>query len=132
MKPVPVLLVTHPGLGSGLKDAAAAIFGNVDGVDVLSNQGLTPQALEDAIGNWVDGHPGSALVLADLNFGSCCTSARRATRNRPDVGIVSGVNLAMVLAALRSREHESMAALVDHVRERARVEVQGYLNGDVR
>jgi hypothetical protein len=38
----------------------------------------------------------------------------------------------MLLAVLQSRGHESLAAMLDHVRTRAREEVQAYLDGAMR
>jgi mannose/fructose-specific phosphotransferase system component IIA len=128
--PYPVLLVAHPGLGEGLLAAAETILGEKPEIDHLSNRGLTPEALGEAIDGWIEAHPGPALILADLGFGSCCQAARRATRERNQVGIIAGVNLPMLLAALRSRPSEDLSSFLQHLAERGRGSVEVYLGGD--
>jgi mannose/fructose-specific phosphotransferase system component IIA len=127
-----MLLVAHAGFGEGLLEAAEAILGSRPQLDTLSNRGLSPAELERRIGEWLETHPGPALILTDLGFGSCCQSARRITRGRHDVGIVSGVNLPVLLAALRSREHDDLAALLRHVGDRGREGVEVFVGGEPR
>jgi mannose/fructose-specific phosphotransferase system component IIA len=128
--PYPVLLVAHPGLGEGLLAAAQTILGERPEIDLLSNQGVSPEALGEGIDRWIEAHPGPALILADLGFGSCCQAARRATRDRADVGILAGVSLPMLLAALRSRPQDDLASFLQHLAERGRASVEVYLGGD--
>jgi mannose/fructose-specific phosphotransferase system component IIA len=129
-EPCPVLLVAHPGLGEGLLTAAAKILDDRPRIDHISNEGLSPEEVEERIREWVGGHPGPALILADIGFGSCCQAARRVTRGRTDVGIVAGVNLPMLLAAIRSRDLADLQAIVQHLAERGRGSVEAYLGGD--
>lgn len=125
-----VLLVAHSGFGEGMLAAAASILGERPAVDHISNQGLTPEALGAAIDGWLEEHPGPALILADVGFGSCCTAARLVSRGREEVGIVAGVNLPIFLAALRSREQPDLASLMRHLQERGRGSVEVFLGGD--
>jgi mannose/fructose-specific phosphotransferase system component IIA len=127
--PVPVLLVTHRAYGTGLLDAARAILGEVAGVDLQENEGLAPEALGAAIDRWLRAHPGPAVILTDLGFGSCNQAARIATRARTDVGVVAGANLPVLLALLRSREHADLAGLLAHLAERGRESIQVYQGG---
>jgi len=129
-RPYPVLLVAHPGLGEGLLAAAEAILGKRPEIDHLSNQGESPEELGEKIDRWIESHPGPALILADLGFGSCCQAARRVTRGRGDVAIVAGVNLPMLLAAIRSGDPEDLGSFVDHLAERGRGSVEVYRGGD--
>jgi len=127
--PFPVLLVSHPGFGEGLLEGAESILGFRPPVDALSNQGLGKEALETRIHEWLDAHPGPALILADVDFGSCCQAARLVARGRDDVGIVAGVNLPILLAVARSHETDGIAAFVRHLSERGRGGVEVYLGG---
>ena len=127
--PYPTLLVTHRGYGEGLLAAAEAILGARPGIDQISNDGMSPDALQGAIETWLDGHASPAILLTDLVFGSCTHSARLATRNRPDAVVVAGVSLPMVLALLRAREHEDLRAMLRHLRQRTRESVTVYVGG---
>ena len=130
MRPaVPALLVTHRGYGKGLLEAARAILGASPEIDVLENDGLSPDALGAAVDAWLSAHPGPALILTDLGFGSCCQTARLASRSRPEVGVVAGVNLPVLLALLRSREHGDASTLLDHLVERGRDSIQVFRGG---
>jgi len=100
-------------------------------VEVFSNHEISPQEQETLIQRWLGVHPGPALILTDLGFGSCTTAARRVLRDRPDVGIVAGANLPLFLASLRSRSHEDLGAFLEHLADRGRVGIEAYL-GDRR
>ncbi len=128
--PPPILLVSHRGFGEGLLAAAEAILGQRPPVDLVSNEGISPPELESRIHEWLDHHPGPALILADLGFGSCCQAARRVSRGQAEVGIVAGVNLPVLLAAMRSRDHADLAALLRHLSERGRSSVEVYRGGN--
>ncbi|NNF05938.1 MAG: hypothetical protein HKN21_04195 [Candidatus Eisenbacteria bacterium] len=127
--PVPVLLLTHPGFGEGLLEAAKVITDDISGIDVLTNHQLSPDELEQKLDTWFDQHEGDVLVLTDLTFGSCCQSARRVSRGRQNVGIVSGINLPMLLAVVQSHSQSSLAELLDHLATRGRGSVETFLGG---
>jgi mannose/fructose-specific phosphotransferase system component IIA len=130
--PFPTLLVAHRGFGEGLLEAAAAILGQRLQIDHLSNEGLSPEDLERRIDVWLEAHAGPAILLTDIGFGSCCQSARRATRGRATVAVMAGVNLPVLLAAIRSREHEDLAAYLRHLQQRGRESLELYVGGERR
>ena len=127
--PVPTLLVTHRGYGEGLLTAAAAILGQPPEIDHLTNDGLSPETLCDAIERWLDAQGPEALVLTDLAFGSCGQSSRLAARNRPEAMMVAGVSLPMILALLRAREHADKDAFLRHLRGRTQESIQAFIGG---
>lgn len=118
--PVPILLITHPGLAEGFRRAAEAVVGDLQGLEILTNEGLSPEVLCERVAAWLDAHPGPALILSDLGFGSCCASARRVAAARDDVAVLSGVNAPMLFAALRPRAFAEFDAYVEHVAARGR------------
>ena len=127
--PVPTLLVTHRGYGEGLLAAAAAILGSPPEIDHLTNDGLSPDTLCEAIERWLDAHGPDSLVLTDLAFGSCGQSARLAARDRPEMMMVAGVSLPMILALLRAREHADAEAFLRHLRGRSQESIQAFIGG---
>jgi mannose/fructose-specific phosphotransferase system component IIA len=119
-----VLLVAHPGLGEGLLEAAAGILGAPPPVDLLSNAGLSGEELGRRVEAWLRAHPGPALVLADFAPGSCGQAARRAARGHAQAAVVTGVNLPLLLAALRPAPGRTLPELLDHLAARGREAVQ--------
>ena len=70
------LIVTHGTLGQALLETAQSVVGAAEDIDVISNQGLSRDALCDAVEKalkpWGD-EPG--IVLTDI-LGGSCTQAR--------------------------------------------------------
>ncbi len=102
------VVVAHADLASALVDAAAAIAGDDTGLVPVSNAGCDraglAQRLEAAAG------AGPVLVFADLAGGSCTTVAATLARGRPDLRVVTGVNLAMLLEFAFHRDEPLEAA----------------------
>jgi mannose/fructose-specific phosphotransferase system component IIA len=124
--PVPALLVTHGRLGEALAGAAVAITGPMPGLETLSNEGLSRDALVHAVGERLAAFgPRGGLVFADVVGGSCAQAARlAAARGAPGpVRVLCGVNLPMVLDYLHNRTRLEPAALADHVLLRGRASV---------
>lgn len=113
-----ILLVTHAGFGAGLLQAAEAILKSPPEVTLMTNQDLAPAELESQMQEWIEAREGMRLILTDLPFGSCCQAAKSVASQDPQVGIVAGINLPVLLAALRSRDHESMEDLLRHLADR--------------
>ncbi len=128
--PYPTLLVTHRGYGEGLLAAAEAILGARPEIDHMSNEGMSPEALLGAIEAWLDAHASPAIVLTDLVFGSCAQSSRLATRHRPEAVMVAGVSLPMILSLMRSREHEELRTMLQHLRRRTQESVCVFVGGE--
>jgi PTS system mannose-specific IIA component len=109
------LVVTHGELGAELIRLAELILGQVEGLASLSNQGLSGHDLQAAIENWLSENAGSAdtgvVLFVDDYGGSCATAAQLVCRNRTDVAIVTGVNLAMVMGFLSWRDSLDLADL---------------------
>jgi mannose/fructose-specific phosphotransferase system component IIA len=124
--PVPALLVTHGRLGEALLGAAAAIAGPLSGLEAMSNEGLSRDALVAAVGERLAAFgPQGGLVFADVVGGSCAQAAlSAAARGAPGpVRVLCGVNLAMVLDYMHNRARLEPAALADHVLARGRAAV---------
>lgn len=90
------VLVTHGAMASALVDTVRRITGVAEGALVpLSNDGKGPDELQAEILALVGDGP--ALVLTDLNAGSCMLAARLTCRDCKHVALVTGVNLPMLL-----------------------------------
>lgn len=102
LPPLRGVVVSHVELAQALVAAVRAISG-VDGVlAAVSNEGCDPAALTARIDAAIGSGP--AVVFVDLPGGSCLTGTVRYARGRPDVAVVTGVNLAMLLDFVFHRE----------------------------
>ena len=115
---VPALLVMHADLSAALLRAAEKVYGPVEGVDVLSNEGLSRDALERAIDQRVASWASGGLVLTDFWGGSCHLCGVSATRGRTEVAVVSGLNLPSLLDYLPNRDHYEPGALAERLQKK--------------
>lgn len=115
---VPALLVMHADLAAALMRAAEKVYGAVEGVDVLSNEGLSRDALEAAIDERVATWTSGGLVLTDFWGGSCHLCGVSATRGRTEVAVVSGLNLPILLDYLHNRDHYEPGALAERLQKK--------------
>ena len=115
---VPALLVMHADLASALLRAAEKVYGAIQGVRVLSNEGLSREALEEVIEREVEGWTSGGLMLTDFWGGSCHTCGMAATRRHGEVIIVTGVNLPVLLDYLHNRDRFEPAELADRLQKK--------------
>ena len=112
------LVAGHGTFASGIIAAAAAITGRDDMFIALSNAGHGAADIERMIREHVD-ERGVELIFTDLPAGSCTLAARRVIRDRPQLLLVTGANLAALLDfALHAGRSPGEAAR--HAVERAR------------
>lgn len=89
------VVVCHGSLAGALVEAVEQVSG-VRGVLVpVSNTGCDRGALEERIVAAVGDRP--TVVFVDMASGSCLVAALARVRARPDVRVVTGVNLAMLV-----------------------------------
>jgi mannose/fructose-specific phosphotransferase system component IIA len=101
--PIRGILLAHGGMAEGIVDAVRHITGaEPDVLMPLSNRGLSPQALAEAVRDLVGDGP--TILFTDLQSGSCGFAARILARELPGVVIVSGVNLPVLLEFVMLRE----------------------------
>ncbi len=101
--PTRAVLLAHGAMAEGIVDAVRRITGVDDDVLVpLSNRGLSPASLAEQVQRHVG--TGPALLFTDLQSGSCGFAARMLARDFPDLVIISGVNLPLLLEFVIHRE----------------------------
>ena len=117
MNRVPALLVMHGDLGAALLRVASGLYGPLDDIGVLSNEGLGRDELQRAIDARVCAWPEGGLVLADLWGGSCHQCGSAAARGR-DVLVVTGINLPMLLDYVHNRDAYGVRELAERLRRK--------------
>lgn len=89
------VIVSHAAVAQALVAAVTAITGIEGALTPVSNEGCGLDALAERLSQAVGSGP--AVLFVDLPGGSCLTSAARYAKQRADVAVVTGVNLAMLL-----------------------------------
>jgi mannose/fructose-specific phosphotransferase system component IIA len=96
------IVLAHGELGHGLVDAVRQIAGaEADALVPLSNRGLSPVTLADAIREHITGP--RTYLFTDLPSGSCGFVSRKLLRDVAGLVVVSGVNLPLLLEFVMSR-----------------------------
>lgn len=95
MTPIKGVVVGHAGLAAALIAAVEQISGSDSGLVAISNADCDRGTLEERIVGAAT--PGPSLVFIDMPSGSCHFAAMRRIQSMPDVRVVTGVNLAMLL-----------------------------------
>ncbi len=111
------LLVTHGRVGEALVEAVEGFLGPQDGVNVISNAGLSADAIRERVEGAIEAlGPGDDLVLfTDLAGGSCETACRLLASQHTRCQSVAGVNLPMLLEFCHYRARLEAGALVERV-----------------
>ena len=110
-------LVTHGPVADALTEAARSIIGDVKGVHSVS---VSPLSLEEIhrrlkkIAERKDCKDG-LIIMATLKGGSCWNAARKIALEYPNVRVLSGVNLPMLLSLLTKRDRLALDQLAEAV-----------------
>ncbi len=104
------LIVCHGQLGQALLVALSGIFGRLEGVEALSNDGLSAEALTSAVREHVKAMGDQGVIFTDYYGGSCAAACLAQLAERPGLHLVSGVNLPSLIYYLTHRD--DMAAEV--------------------
>jgi mannose/fructose-specific phosphotransferase system component IIA len=121
---VPALVVMHADLAAALLRAAATVYGPVEDVAVLSNEGLSRDQLEAEIARRVEGWPHGGLVLTDFWGGSCHICGAAVARGRGEVIVVTGLNLPTLLDYLHNRDAHEVDALAERLRSKGQESIR--------
>jgi len=123
-----IVIVSHGSLGQSLLRTAESILGKQADVRVVSNRNLSVKGLAEKLGNVLSRAPWrhDSIVLVDMQGGSCWTAACLATRDRPAVLVVGGMNLAMLLSFFSKRTRMARDPLAAAMVEAAQNSVAQY------
>ena len=111
----------HGDFARGLVSAVQQISGTGEVFETVSNATLGAEGLADAIGAAVSAS-GAAVIFTDLPAGSCTVAARRVARTNPQLAVVTGANLAMLLDFALGGQ--TTTAALDRAVEKGRLAMQ--------
>lgn len=89
------VVVCHGDLSVALVKAVEQITGLTGRLTPVSNTGCDRDSLERRIAEAIAGAP--AVVFVDMPSGSCLFAALHRLKSEPNVTVVTGVNLAMLI-----------------------------------
>ena len=119
------LIVTHGPLAEALRAAAAQVVGDVRALEAVSNQGCSLETMATQVRAAIE-RLGTAgcIVFVDSRGSSCATSSLGALQDLPQVRIISGVNLPMLVDFLLRRDDYDLDGMVERLLQRGRSSVQ--------
>lgn len=127
-EPAAVAIVAgHGDFAAGLVSAVAQITGRGECFVALSNRGYGANELEATLLAAVE-QRGARVIFTDLPAGSCTLAARKVLRQREDVALVTGANVAALLDFV-FQSGLSTAQSASHAAEKARAAIQSQGGG---
>lgn len=107
------IIIGHGDFARAMLDTAVQIVGAQDGVEILSNKACSCDALRRNIIETLDRKEGTETILfLDLPGGSCTISCHSLLKDRPDLNIISGINLPMLIEFFMLREKHGVQDLI--------------------
>lgn len=95
------VVVAHGALASALVQEVERISGEEGVLTPVSNSNCGREDIETRVAEATGSGP--AVVFVDMPCGSCFFAAMRVARERPEVRVVTGVNLPMLLDFVHNR-----------------------------
>lgn len=89
------MVIGHKDFAAGIVSAVEAITGRDDLFRTASNYGLDTRGMEAVVRDAIA--EGVAVFFSDLPAGSTTMAARRAQRDFPEITVVTGVSLPVLL-----------------------------------
>ena len=129
---IDIIVITHGKFAEGLKDSVNMIVGEYSNLTTVSfNPGESIEALEDKIKKVLnDEKKEKALIFVDVFAASPFNASMKAynsLENSKEIGVITGVNLPMVMEALLSSESDDLDGLVKSLIEGGRESIQDAL-----
>ena len=122
------IVIAHGDMADGLITAVRHITGVEEDVLVpLSNRERSPDELAALVTDALQG--GAAILFTDLPSGSCGFTARRLTRDRPDLPVICGVNLPLLVDFVMHRDME-LQELVQRLVDKGRGAIVAFQTRD--
>lgn len=107
------IVAGHGDFAAGIVSAVVQITGRGDVFVPLSARGLSGQDVERGMREAATAEV--SVIFTDLPAGSCTTAARRVQRDRPQLQVVTGTNLAALLDFVFSEAPDAAAAAAEAV-----------------
>jgi PTS system mannose-specific IIA component len=120
------IVITHGNLAEELLATAKMIVGETHDCYAISGSDLCDEDVARRIDQIVSTGDGErrAVVFVDYFGGSCSASTVRATRSHPEIRVISGVNLPMLLDFVNKQDTYGLDEIVDHLLHRGQESIR--------
>ncbi len=93
------LIITHGNLARCLRDITEKLVAKTVKTLIYSNQQYALEEIEKEINDTIEAEkPDKTVIFTDLAGGSCWITANKIKRNNPDIVVVGGVNIPMLVS----------------------------------
>lgn len=107
------IIIGHGDFAEAMVDTATRIVGKQENVEIMSNKACSCDSLRQKIVEKLgEKNCRETIIFLDLPGGSCTISCYALLRDRPDLHIISGINLPMLIEFFMLREKHSVNELV--------------------
>ena len=121
-----ILLLSHGEMANGMRHSLHFLYGQAEGLRALclypehSPEDFDKMLLE-AVAEVDQGE--GVLILTDINGGTPANRALMLAASRPDVEVITGMNLPLLLVAVNIRELYPLPELVDALLEETKMSI---------
>ena len=113
-----ILLLSHGEMANGMRHSLNFLYGQAEGLRALC---LYPEhspedfdaLLAEAVSEVDQGE--GVLILTDINGGTPANRALMLAASRPDIEVIAGMNLPLLLVAVNIRDLYTLPELVDEL-----------------
>ena len=113
---IQLILVSHGQLGLALIEASQLLYGQAQGLYSLSlSPDQSTSTFQKNLQSIIQRTGSQTLIMTDLEGGTPCNQSLLGTMNQPDVLVLSGMNLPMLLEALNCRHEYALPELARHL-----------------
>lgn len=109
VSPVRAIVAAHGSFAAGIVSAVDQITGRGGALRAISNSGLCLDDIQGTLAATLD-ETGAKVIFTDLPAGSCTMAVRRLLRERPDVTLITGINLSLLLDFIMQDGTDAVAA----------------------
>ena len=123
------IILSHGNIASATLAAAENIIGDIDNICTLSTEDFSLKSiiikLEQILSEkkWDQG----VIIMVSLKGGTCWNAAVAVARKLPDIQVVSGVNLTMVLSFIYKRDSFTLSELSATIYNDAKTGIDRFL-----
>ena len=120
------IIITHGNLAEELLATVKMIVGETYDCYAMSGSELCDEDVARRIDELVSTNGGErrAVVFVDYFGGSCSASTIRATRSHPEIRVISGVNLPILLDFVNKQDTFDLDEIVDHLLKRGQESIR--------
>ena len=113
-----ILLLSHGEMANGMRHSLNFLYGQAEGLRALClYQEHSPEdfdaLLAEAVSEVDQGE--GVLILTDINGGTPANRALMLAASRPDIEVIAGMNLPLLLVAVNIRDLYTLPELVDEL-----------------